>query len=89
MKTVVAGALGECVHVAGVLSFLCLAEAAGWKTVFLWKSPFPLIRHHFGLPTMEASRAGQPFPGRSDSVNRLDDHGLESHPGNSGLFSSP
>jgi len=35
MKTVVAGALGECVHVAGVVSFLRLAEAAGWRTVFL------------------------------------------------------
>ncbi len=31
----VAGALGECVHVAGVLNFLRLAEAAGWRTVFL------------------------------------------------------
>ena len=35
MKTVVAGALGECVHVAGVLNFLRLAEAAGWRTLFL------------------------------------------------------
>ena len=35
MKTVVAGALGECVHVAGVNNFLRLAEAAGWRTVFL------------------------------------------------------
>jgi methylmalonyl-CoA mutase cobalamin-binding subunit len=35
MKTVVAGALGECVHVAGVSSFLRLAEAAGYRTVFL------------------------------------------------------
>ena len=35
MKTVVAGSLGECVHVAGVMSFLRLAEAAGWRTVFL------------------------------------------------------
>jgi methylmalonyl-CoA mutase cobalamin-binding subunit len=34
-KTVVAGALGECVHVAGVLRFLRLAEVAGWRTVFL------------------------------------------------------
>jgi hypothetical protein len=34
-KTLVAGALGECVHVAGVLNFLRLAEAAGWRTVFL------------------------------------------------------
>lgn len=35
MSTVVAGALGECVHVAGVFNFLRLAEAAGWRTVFL------------------------------------------------------
>jgi methylmalonyl-CoA mutase cobalamin-binding subunit len=34
-KTIVAGALGECVHVAGVTNFLRLAESAGWKTVFL------------------------------------------------------
>ncbi len=34
-KTIVAGALGECVHVAGVLNFLRLAENAGWRTVFL------------------------------------------------------
>ena len=33
-KTIVAGALGECVHVAGVLNFLRLAELAGWKTLF-------------------------------------------------------
>ena len=35
MKTVIAGALGECVHIAGVMNFLRLAEAAGWRTVFL------------------------------------------------------
>jgi methylmalonyl-CoA mutase cobalamin-binding subunit len=34
-KTVVAAALGECVHVAGVCNFLHLAEAVGWRTVFL------------------------------------------------------
>jgi methylmalonyl-CoA mutase cobalamin-binding subunit len=34
-KTVVAAALGECVHVAGVMNFLRLAETAGWKTIFL------------------------------------------------------
>ncbi|MCE7905147.1 MAG: cobalamin B12-binding domain-containing protein [Anaerolineae bacterium CFX3] len=34
-RTVVAAALGECVHVAGVMNFLRLAEAAGWRTVFL------------------------------------------------------
>jgi methylmalonyl-CoA mutase cobalamin-binding subunit len=35
MKTVVAAALGECVHVAGVSNFLQLAEIAGWRTIFL------------------------------------------------------
>jgi methanogenic corrinoid protein MtbC1 len=35
MKTVVVAALCECVHVAGVSNFLRLAEAAGWRTVFL------------------------------------------------------
>jgi methylmalonyl-CoA mutase cobalamin-binding subunit len=34
-KTVIAAALGECVHVAGVSNFLRLAEQAGWRTVFL------------------------------------------------------
>jgi len=35
IKTVVGCALGECVHVAGVMNFLRMAEQAGWKTVFL------------------------------------------------------
>ncbi|HEY58160.1 MAG TPA: cobalamin B12-binding domain-containing protein [Anaerolineae bacterium] len=34
-KTVIGAALGECVHVAGVMRFLRLAEQAGWRTVFL------------------------------------------------------
>jgi hypothetical protein len=34
-KIVVACALGECVHVAGVVNFLRLAEQAGWRTIFL------------------------------------------------------
>ncbi len=34
-KTVIAAALGECVHVAGISKFLQLAEMAGWRTVFL------------------------------------------------------
>jgi len=34
-KTVIAAALGECVHVAGVSNFLRLAENAAWKTIFL------------------------------------------------------
>lgn len=39
--TVVAGALGECVHVAGVIRFLRLAESAGWRTVFLGPAVSP------------------------------------------------
>jgi len=35
LKTVIAAALGECVHVAGISKFLNLAEKAGWRTVFL------------------------------------------------------
>jgi methanogenic corrinoid protein MtbC1 len=34
-KTVIAAAQGECVHVAGVTNFLRLADAAGWRAVFL------------------------------------------------------
>jgi len=34
-RTIVAGALGNCVHVAGVLSFLSLARSIGFKTIFL------------------------------------------------------
>ncbi len=34
-RVVIAAALGECVHVAGVVNFLRLAEMAGWKTIFL------------------------------------------------------
>lgn len=37
-KTVVAAALGECVHVAGVMNFLRLAEEVGWRTIFLGPS---------------------------------------------------
>jgi hypothetical protein len=35
MPKVIAGSLGNCVHVAGVVSFLNLAERAGYKTEFL------------------------------------------------------
>ncbi len=41
MKTVIAAALGECVHVAGISNFLQLAEAAGWRTVFLGPAVAP------------------------------------------------
>ena len=39
--TVVGGALGECVHVAGIYNFLRLAEAQGWRTVFLGPAVSP------------------------------------------------
>jgi len=41
MKTVIAGALGECVHVAGISKFLRLAEQAGWNTIFLGPAVTP------------------------------------------------
>lgn len=34
-KTLIAAAIGECVHVAGVSNFLRLARQVGWETVFL------------------------------------------------------
>jgi len=37
-NTVVAAALGECVHVAGIIKFLRLAEETGWRTIFLGPS---------------------------------------------------
>jgi len=49
-KTVVAAALGECVHVAGVMKFLRLAEEAGWRTIFL--GPAVPLEH-----VLEAARA--------------------------------
>jgi len=35
MRTVVGAAIGECVHVAGVINFLRIAKDVGWKTIFL------------------------------------------------------
>ena len=34
-KTLVAAAIGNCVHVAGIVRFMRLAESSGWKTTFL------------------------------------------------------
>ena len=62
MKTVVAAALGECVHVAGVMNFLRLAEAAGWRTVFLGPAvPIEAVARRLrrtSRPTWSASRTG-------------------------------
>ena len=35
MKTLVVGAVGECVHIAGISNFARLAEMADWRVVFL------------------------------------------------------
>ncbi len=53
MKIVIAGALGECVHVAGVSSFLRLAESAGWQTVFLG----PAVSIEKFLEAIQSARA--------------------------------
>ncbi|MEW6523765.1 MAG: methionine synthase [Bacillota bacterium] len=34
-QTIIAAAIGDCVHVTGVLNFLKLAEAQGYRTIFL------------------------------------------------------
>jgi methylmalonyl-CoA mutase cobalamin-binding subunit len=52
-KTVVAAALGECVHVAGVMKFLRLAEEAGWRTIFLG----PSVSIHELLEAAEKEKA--------------------------------
>jgi len=52
-KTVVAAALGECVHVAGISNFLRLAESAGWNTVFLG----PAVPIHEVLATAKRESA--------------------------------
>ena len=39
-KTVIAAALGECVHVAGVLNFLRLAEISRLADNFPWPGSF-------------------------------------------------
>ena len=65
MKTVVAAALGECVHVAGVSRFLQLAEEAGWRTVFLGPAtPIEAV--------VAAARAWRRFGGRVVPANAGD-----------------
>jgi hypothetical protein len=53
-KIVIAGALGECVHVAGVSNFLRLAESAGWHPLFLG----PAVPVDAMLDTVRRERAG-------------------------------
>jgi hypothetical protein len=53
-RTVIAAALGECVHVAGVSNFLRLAESAGWQTRFLG----PAVPLEAMLDAVQRERAG-------------------------------
>lgn len=57
MKTLIAGALGECVHVAGVSKFLRLAEQAGWTTQFLGPA-VPLEKMLEAIKQAQASSSG-------------------------------
>ena len=52
-KTVIAAALGECVHVAGINRFLKLAEIAGWRTIFLG----PAVSSERVIQTAKAEKA--------------------------------
>lgn len=51
MKTVIGAALGECVHVAGLLNYLRLAEQTGWRTLFL--GPAVPVEHIVQVATQE------------------------------------
>ena len=64
-RTVVAAAIGECVHVAGVMNFLRLAEASGWRTVFLGPAtPISALLEAAkrGSNLGDAARAAKVFP---------------------------
>jgi methylmalonyl-CoA mutase cobalamin-binding subunit len=70
MKTVVAAALGECVHVAGVMNFLRLAEAAGWRTVFLGPA-IPIEQVLAAARAEEADLVGVSYRLTPDTGERL------------------
>ena len=70
MKTVVAGALGECVHVAGVMNFLKLAEIAGWRTVFLGPA-VPISEFIQTIKDEEADLAGISYRLTPETGERL------------------
>lgn len=58
-KTVVAAALGECVHVSGVMNFLRLAEAAGWQ------EPHHVLCEHCVMIVERDAHAEQTVSGRN------------------------
>jgi len=69
-RVVVAGALGECVHVAGVMNFLRLAEKAGWKTVFLGPA-VPVERFLSAVKEHKASLVGVSYRLTPETGERL------------------
>ena len=69
MKTVVTGALGECVHVAGVKNFLRLAEAAGWRMVFL--GPAVSIETFLEAARREVTDGSTHLPGKQGGAGEL------------------
>jgi hypothetical protein len=62
---VIAAALGECVHVAGVINFLRLAEAAGWQTMFLGPAVPPEKVVEAAKEVQSTGKAGQILVGVS------------------------
>jgi hypothetical protein len=76
MKTVVAAALGECVHVAGISNFLRLAELAGWRTVFLGPA-VPIAKLLEAARSEKADLVGVSYRLTPDTGERLLGHFAE------------
>jgi methylmalonyl-CoA mutase cobalamin-binding subunit len=69
-KTIVAAALGECVHVSGIIHFLQLAESCGWKTVFLGPA-VPIEKVIQAAMQEEASLVGVSYRLTPETAERL------------------
>ncbi|HEY9075972.1 MAG TPA: cobalamin B12-binding domain-containing protein [Anaerolineaceae bacterium] len=70
VKTVVAGAIGECVHVAGVMKFLRLAETAGYRAIFLGPA-VPIDQFLQAVKDENASLAGVSYRLTPETGERL------------------
>ncbi len=69
-KTVVAAALGDCVHVAGVSNFLQMAESAGWNTIFLGPA-VPIDTIIFAAKEHNADLVGVSYRLTAENAERL------------------
>ena len=83
MPTVIAGSLGNCVHVAGVVNFLAIAERAGYETEFLGAAVpvdafVEAIREHdpdlVGISFRLTPEVAEPL--LADLKQRIDEQGL-------------